>query len=111
MSSMKFNNVYLKDKYSVVGNLEKNGNIKNYDLVIDDYYFGMKTFEGAEIKMQKVVIDYLLNKEKDIDLIVGGDLSNQLAITSFMASKYDIPYLGNYNACATFNSSLIILAS
>ncbi len=111
MASMKFNKVYLDSSYSVVSKLEANGNIKNYDYVIDDYYFGLKTFEGAEIKMQRIVIDYLLTKNKNMDLIVGGDLSNQLAITSYMASKYDISYLGSYSACATFNSSIITLAS
>ena len=111
MASMKFNNVYLSSSYSIVSKLEANGTIKDYDYVIDDYYFGLKTFEGAEVKMQRLVIDYLLQKGKKIDLIVGGDLSNQLAITSFMASKYDISYLGTYSACATFNSSLIFLAA
>ena len=110
MASIKFNNVYLDKSYSVVSDLEAKGSIKNYDLVINDYYFGLKTFEGAEIKMQKVVIDYLLNNNK-IDLIVGGDLSNQLALTSFMAANYDISYLGMYSACATFNSALIILST
>ena len=111
MSSIKFNKVYIDSYYSVASKLENKGNLKNIDLVIDDYYYGLKTFEGAEIKMQRVVIDYLLKKNNKIDLIVGGDLSNQLAITSFMASNYDISYLGMYSACATFNSSIIVLAS
>ena len=111
MASMKFKNVYLDSTYSIVSKLEAQGSIKDYDYVIDDYYFGLKTFEGAEIKMQRVVIDYLLSKNNKIDLIIGGDLSNQLAITSFMASKYGISYLGSYSACATFNSSVISLAA
>ena len=111
MASMKFNKVYIDDYYTISSRLEQKGNLKKIDYVINDYYFGLKTFEGAEIKMQRVVVDYLLTKRKIIDLIVGGDLSNQLALTSFMASKYDIPYLGMYSACATFNSSIITLAS
>ena len=111
MASFKFNNVYLHNSYSIVSDVEANGNIKNYDKVIDDYYFGLKTFEGAEIKMQKNVIDHLLAIDNNIDIIVGGDLSNQIAITSYMAIKYDISYLGTYSACASFNSSLIILSS
>ena len=110
MDSIKFKNVYLNDYYSITSKLEKEGNV-NPDLVIDNYYFGCKTFEGAEIKMQRTIVDYLLNKNKNIDLIVGGDLSNQLAITSYMAVNYKIPYLGMYSACATFNSSIITLAS
>ena len=110
MASIKYKNVYMKDNYNISSKLEKDGNV-NPDLLIDDYYYGCKTFEGAEIKMQKTVIDYLLTKNKNIDLIIGGDLSNQLAITSYMACKYDIPYLGMYSACATFNSALLTLAS
>ena len=109
MSSLVFKNVYLHDYYSITSKLEYEGNITP-DLVIDDYYFGCKTFEGAEIKMQRTVIDYLLNKNK-ANLIIGGDLSNQLAISSYMACKYDIPYLGMYSACATFNSALITMSN
>ena len=110
MASIKYKNVFLKENYSICSKLEKEGNI-NPDLLIDNYYFGCKTFEGAEIKMQRVVIDYLLTKNKKIDLIIGGDLSNQLAITSYMACKYDIPYLGMYSACATFNSALLTMSN
>lgn len=109
MSSLLFKNVYLHDYYTISSKIEYEGNIIP-DLVIDNYYFGCKTFEGAEIKMQRTVIDYLLNKNK-IDLIIGGDLSNQLAISSYMACKYDIPYLGMYSACATFNSALITMSN
>ena len=111
MASIRFNNVYIKDNYSICSKLEDRGNIKDVDMVINNYYFGAKTFEGAEIKMQKVVCDYLINKYKNIDLIVGGDLSNQLSIMAYMASSYDISYLGMYSACATFNASLLTLAN
>ena len=111
MSSIKYNNVYLSNNYSVVGPEETKGNIKNFDLVIPDFYFGEKTFEEAEMKMQKTVIDYLLLQNNKIDVIVGGDLSNQIAITSHTVSNYSIPYLGCYSACATFNESLIILSN
>ncbi len=109
MASIKYKNVYLKDNYNICSKLEYEGNIKP-DLLIDDYYYGCKTFEGAEIKMQRTVVDYLIANNK-IDLIIGGDLSNQLAITSYMACNYDIPYLGMYSACATFNSALLIMSN
>ena len=98
MASKKFNNVYIKDNFSIVGPLEKDGLLKNYDLAMDDYYYGEKTFEQAEIKMQQVVMDNLLrtNKllENKIDLLIGGDLVNQTSVSSYNASKYRIPYLG-----------------
>ena len=115
MASKRFNNVYIKDNFSVVGPLEKDGLLKNYDLVMDDYYYGEKTFEQAEIKMQKVVVDNLLahNKLTDskIDALIGGDLVNQISISSYNAAKYRIPYLGVYSACASYAEELIIGAA
>lgn len=115
MASKKFSNVYIKDNFSIVGPLERDGMLKNYDLVMDDYYYGEKTFEQAEIKMQKVVMDNLLIKNKlsdsKVDLLVGGDLINQTCISSYNASKYRIPYLGIYSACASYSEALIIASS
>ena len=105
MASKKFNNVYIKDNFSIVGPLERDGLLKSYDLVMEDYYYGERTFEQAEIKMQKIVLDNLLNKNKlpesKIDVIIGGDLINQISISSYNASKFKIPYLGIYSACAS----------
>lgn len=112
MASKKFNNVYIKDNFSIVGPLERDGLLKNYDFAIDNYYYGEKTFEQAEIKMQKVVMDNLLihNKLTDskIDLLVGGDLLNQICISNYNACKYRIPYLGAYSACASYVEELIV---
>lgn len=109
MSSLLFKDVYLKDYYSVAGKLEAEGSIKNYDLVMSDYYFDEKTFEKAEEKMQKTVLNYLLSKDKKSSIVVGGDLSNQLSIISKTMSNYPLSFLGNYSACSTFTESLINL--
>jgi stage V sporulation protein AD len=42
---------------------------------------------------------------------VGGDLLNQITITSYNLVNKDIPFLGLYNACATFNEALIIISN
>ena len=111
MASKKFNNVYIKNSFSLAGPVEKQGSIKDYDLVMDDYYFQAKTFEQAEIKMQKTAIDNLLNRSKlinsEVDLLVSGDLSNQISVSSYAASNYSIPFFGVYSACASFVQSLI----
>lgn len=111
MASKKFNSIYIKNSFSLAGPVEKNGCIKDYDIVLDDYYYNEKTFEQAEIKMQKVVIDNLLNQSRlvnsEIDLLVGGDLSNQISISSYAASHYSIPFFGVYSACASFVQTLI----
>lgn len=115
MASKRFSNVYIKDNFSIVGPLERDGYLKTYDLVMDDYYYGEKTFEQAEIKMQKIVLDNLLNKNKlsesKVDALIGGDLINQTSISSYNASKFRIPYLGVYSACATYAEELIVGAS
>ena len=114
MASLRFNNVYVKDAFTVAGPLESEGAIRKFDLIMDDYYFKEKTFIDAEIKMQRIVIDNLLfrNKMKDkIDLLVAGDLSNQLVISNFSAKNFDIPFLGLYNACATFAEGLIVASN
>lgn len=115
MSSFKYENVYISSSYSVAGKKEKKGLIKDYDLTLDDYYFNEKTFELAEVKMQNKVIENILYNNKlldsNVDLIIGGDLINQISITSTNASKFHIPYLGVYSACATFNESLLVAAN
>ncbi len=114
MASINFKNVYLKDTYSLAGPLESEGKIKKYDATLKDYYYDEKTFIDAEVKMQKTVLDNLIfknNLQKKLDCIIGGDLSNQLAVTSLSIKDYDAPFLGLYSACATFVESLIIGAS
>ncbi len=112
MASKKINNVYIKDAFSLAGPLEANGSISNYDLVMNDYYYHEKTFEQAEIKMQRNVIDNILHKNNlnysDINLLISGDLSNQISVSCYAASFYDIPFIGVYSACASFTEGLIL---
>lgn len=111
MASFKFTDVYIKDAFSIAGPLESEGQIHKYDLTVDDYYYGEKSLMDAEIKMQRVVLDNLFrrNKLNDKDhLLIGGDLSNQLTVTNFSAKNFNVPFLGVYNACATFLESMIL---
>ena len=112
MASKKVNNIYIKDAFSLAGPLEASGSINDYDLVMNDYYYHEKTFEQAEIKMQRNVIDNLLKENKleysNIDLLISGDLSNQISVSCYAASFYNIPFLGVYSACASFAESLIL---
>ena len=62
MASIKYNNCYINDYYTIAGPMEKLGQINNYDATIEDYYYGEKTFENAEVKMQEKVVDNLLFK-------------------------------------------------
>lgn len=112
MASIKFNNIYIKDWSSIAGPLESDSKLKKIDLKMTDYYFGETTFEKAEAKMQTVVINNLLNKNnlnvKDVDVLIGGDLLDQITATSFACADIPISLLGIYSACATFPEGLII---
>ncbi|MDE5539884.1 MAG: stage V sporulation protein AD, partial [Bacilli bacterium] len=49
--------------------------------------------------------------DSKVDALIGGDLVNQISVSSYNACKYRIPYLGVYSACATYAEELIIGAS
>ncbi len=113
MSSFKYNQVYIKDYETIAGPEEQKGNL-TYQNTIDDYYYGEERIEDAEIKMQNYCLQNIIKRNKltnKIELLTGGDLLNQIAITSYNLINQNIPFLGLYNACATFNESLIILAN
>ncbi len=115
MASLKFSNVYINDNWTITGPMESDSKLKKIDIKLDDYYFDEKTFEQAEIRMQKMAINSILARHKlsskDIDLIVGGDLLNQIAASNYANNATNIPFVGIYSACATFPESLIIAGS
>ena len=82
--TIEFNNVYVKNTATVAGPIEARNPLKNYfDKTYKNYYMDKSSVEYSEVKMQKEVIDILLEKEKlkkeDINLFLGGDLHNQIA--------------------------------
>lgn len=115
MTSFKFNNTYINDYYTLAGPYEKKGRIKNYNQTFDDLDFNTKCFEDAEIKMQKEVFNSIQKNNglnnKEIDLVIGGDLLNQITISTMAFKESDISFLGIYSACATFVEELILFGS
>jgi len=115
MASLKFDNVYIKDYFTLVGPKEKESKINNFDISINDYYYKTKTFEMAEIKMQRVVIESLINNnnmcDRNFDYLIGGDLINQISISSYSAKEFRIPYIGVYSACATFVEEMLLASN
>lgn len=114
--SLSFKHVYLQNSASIVSLKEKKGPYGHYfDQVIDDSYFHEKSFELGEVKMIQSVIELVMKKShlriEDIPLAFGGDLSNQLAITSLALSAYDTSLVGVYSACATIASSIGLAAT
>jgi len=114
--TFKYNNVYINNTETIAGPFEKDGPLsKYYDVKYDEFYFGEKTWEQSEIKIATEAIKLLLKKENkkinNIELLISGDILNQLAASNYTASKYDVPYLGIYNACATSVEGLIIASN
>ena len=110
MVTIKYNNVFINNWFSVCGEDEANGNIKNVNMVLKDLYYGEKTLEEAEIKMQKTVLNNL-SSISDFNLVIGGDLSNQLGSMNASLKNTGKSFLGVYNACASFVEGMIIGAN
>ena len=111
MKTILFNNLYLNDYYLLISKDEKK-HIKKYHEIINDYYFGEKTFEQSEIKMQINTIQKLINKnnlsDRDIDLLISSDLNSQITSSSYAAAYFNIPFLGVYAACSSFTEELLL---
>lgn len=114
--TFRYNNVYINEVSTVTGPYESKGPLSKYfDKSYDDLYFGMKTWEQAESKLIEESVDILLTKIKrtkfDIDLLISGDLLNQIVASNYASSSLGMPYFGIYSACATSVEGLIIGAN
>lgn len=109
MVSFNYKDIYINKFYSIAGMYENNGILKNVNRYLTDFYNNEKTIEDAEISLQKEVLNNLINTKTDI--VVGGDLTNQITATSSSMVNKDISFLGLYSACATFTSSIIVLSN
>lgn len=112
-----YKNVYIKESSTIAGIYEANGPLKDYydKIYTKDLYFGETSWEHAEIKLLRECISLLLKKNKlkesDVDLLISGDLQNQIASSDYASREFNIPFLGIYNACATSSEGLIIGAT
>jgi len=112
--TIKYNNVYVEDAYTVCGPYENDGPLSNYfDKKHEkDLYFGEKSLEKAEVHLLKEANKNILSKNKlkedDVDLLISGDLQNQITSSNYMARDFDIPYLGIFEACSTIAEGLIL---
>lgn len=102
--------------YSVVGPKEGKGPFGDYfDYVMKNDLFGEKTYEKAERKMLEQAVTGAIEKAGltagDINLLLAGDLLNQIISSSYAARAFNVPYLGMFGACSTMAESLAIGAS
>lgn len=98
---------------TIVGPMEGEGPLREfYDLVLTDDLYGEESWEKAEAKMLRENVKRVIAKARltmnDIDVILAGDLLNQLISANFAMRELDIPFLGLYGACSTMAESLLI---
>lgn len=101
---------------TVAGPKECAGIIGKYvDKALSDDMFGESTYEKAECKMLSFAISKTIESssftEEDVDMLVSGDLLNQIISASFAARDFDMPFLGVYSACSTMSESMAIAAA
>ena len=108
--TFKYNNVYINDTITITGPYEKKGPLGNYfDKSYKEFYFGTNSWEEAESKLIEESVNMLVNKVSiKPELLISGDLLNQIVASNYAASKLSIPYLGIYSACASSVEGLII---
>jgi len=99
--------------YSLVGKKEGQGPLgKTFHKVIEDEYFGEKTHEAAEQKMFEYAVRGAIKdagmQASDIDMMMSGDLLNQITSSSFAARSFDMTFVGLYGACSTMALTLVI---
>ena len=105
------NPVYIHSSASVVGTKEGQGCFgKLFDMVSEDDYFGMESWEDAESTLQKEAVTLAIGKGKlkqeDINYILSGDLLGQSIASSFGLKCFESPLFGLYGACSTCGESL-----
>ena len=100
---------------SIAGKKESEGPLgRCFDKTTTDTFFGQKTWEQAEKKMQELALKTLAEKAGlhtwEIELVFSGDLLNQCIGSSFSLRNMNIPHLGLYGACSTMSESLLLAA-
>mgnify|MGYP002852167701 CR=1 FL=1 len=111
-----YTNVYLRETATVCGPYEKRGPLQMYfDKSYDDLYFGEKSFEKAEIHLVKDALILLLKKggmkKENVDLVIGGDLLNQIAASTYGTCGVGNSFIGVYGACSSSVLEIIIGAN
>lgn len=85
---------------------------KYFDQILEDDLWGQDSWEKAESKIQEATIRAAIDKSKltikDIDLLISGDLLNQIVASGYSARQLAIPYFGLYGACSTMTESLAL---
>lgn len=110
--SLEFKQLFLQSNATIGGKKEFEGPLGKYlDYHYNDSYHKQKSFEDAEVMMSKDTIDLALRKvhldPRKIKVAFGGDLSNQVAVSSGAIKNFEFAYGGVYGACSSFILAMI----
>ena len=99
--------------YSIVGPKEGQSPLASYfDYILKNDAFNEKTYEKAERKMLEQAISGAIDKANllstDIDILLSGDLLNQIISASFSARQLQTSFIGMFGACSTMTESLAV---
>ena len=101
----------IKGYYSIVGQKEGAGNFGQYfHYIMKNDKFGEKTYEHTERKMLEQAVFNAVQRSKlktsDIEVMLCGDLLNQIISSAFTARHFNTTFLGVYGACSTIAESI-----
>ena len=98
---------------SVAGQKEHEGPYgQRFDVIVPDELNGQNSFEEAERSMLENAVSLCAVhghcKLDDIQMLLAGDLLNQIVSAGFAARDLGVPFYGLYGACSTMSESLSI---
>jgi len=98
---------------SVVGEKESSGPYgRKFDLVMKQKASSDQSFEAEERSMLesavKLCVQHANCSLADIQMLLAGDLLNQIVSAGFAARNLGIPFYGLYGACSTMSESLSV---
>lgn len=96
---------------SVAGQKEKEGPYGAlFDEIIPDELNGQQSFESAERSMLEMAVGLCASHGacalEEVQMLLAGDLLNQIVSAGFAARNLAIPFYGLYGACSTMSESL-----
>ncbi len=105
--------VTISQSASLGGRVESAGQFAPYfDFSLPNALWEESSFEKTEKKMFKYVVEHTLSKagckKSDVDVLIGGDLLNQIVSSGYAARDLELPFLGVYGACSTMSESMLL---
>lgn len=99
--------------YALVGRAEGNGAFGSYfQQVEQNDTFGQNTYEKSErTLLEKTIFGAIKSADlmpSQIDVLLSGDLLNQIISSSFAARKFGTTFIGLYGACSTMAESIAL---